>query len=291
MIIKNILLLIVNFTIFSCISFSADDLLSDLPKDMLLKILIDVPEEARSINTCCKKLKTIMDDSEIFEIFYPHKKYIFKIIGRNSFFSFTDVNKPHSSLCFKYEPKSWNFQKLAHLTKLEIWTDIKIPFSIFPNLLKVKYMTLRGNNFENPEELGEQYRLPVIESLSITQNNLSSAAAHNWIKSQTNLKTLYLDANQLGSDEGVDSLVNLTTLFIDFNKLGNEGVLRLTSLTNLNTLNLNNNDFDLSILTNFTALTNLQHLYISGNNESRGGREAVEHLKSHISGLTVYENL
>jgi hypothetical protein len=247
------------------------------------------PMTIRAINRCCKPWNRIMNDSEIFRIFFPYHRSIVFVRSNEDFDSLFESPKPYNSIGFYIQfPLDKLLEQKNYLKRLEICSDFILSPSILSNITNLQILTLSGNNFEDPKELAGNCHLPMLKKLTINQNNLSSREAGKWIKSLTNLEWLDIEFNQLRPYGGkcVGSLTKLKYLNIQGNDLMDEGILALTSLVNLTNLNVRFNFFDSAILKNFTHLTNLKRIYIPA---KEGKTKSIKRLKKRIPTLQVYD--
>ncbi len=127
------------------------------------------------------------------------------------------------------------------------------------------------------------------------------------LKSCTNLQTLNISLNSVGSEgavalaDGLKSCTNLQTLNIRGNSVGSEGAVALAdglkSCTNLQTLDICHNSIDsegaVALADGLKSWTNLQTLNISGNSiGSEGAVALADGLKfcTYLQTLDIYHN-
>ena len=132
-------------------------------------------------------------------------------------------------------------------------------------------------------------RLDFRHSTSGKLNITKAAALADGLKSCTNLKTLNISGNSIGSDDaaaiadGLRSCTNLQTLDITRNNIGSDGAAALAdclkSCTNLQTLDITRNnigsDGASALADGLKSCTNLQTLNISFNNIGSDGAAAL----------------
>ena len=152
-------------------------------------------------------------------------------------------------------------------------------------------------NFENLKYLKYCSNLKKIK-ISLTLLLPCIIALAEGLKSFTNLQTLDLSLNKIGSDcatalaGGLKSCTNLQTLDLCFNKIGSKGATVLAgglkSCTNLQTLDLGSNiigsDGATALAESLKSCTNLQTLDLRFNKiGSKGATALAEGLKSYIN--------
>ena len=249
--------------------------MSDLPADVLTKI-IDFIDEKNYLKTTCCEFCRIIQGSGVYLNFQEEHKYL--------------EFQNHMN-CYLYPPQEDRIAKnnlLSHIVKVNLSCasqndlffseqNIKYLSKALPKLKKLSILDSNSSNTPEILSIIPQY-LTSLQSLEYTRSNENNRRQMNYslekFTSLENLTKLYIwipdlsvsiheeNFYQWNPINSIGKITNLQKLYLAFN-IPDKALLPLIYLTKLNKLRIEFNDeFDGSIFKELTTLSNLTYIDI-----------------------------
>eukprot|EP00795_Rhopilema_esculentum_P008396 gene8396-14373_t len=221
---------------------------------------------------------------EVCELDLPSQGLRSIDLGNGESFSYlTSVNLEHNSLT--------NFGGLIHLSNLKV---LCLNFNHIESIIgKAKGPQVPSSPSHSKvisELTSQEYNTPVLDTLEVLHlgfNGISSIPTLQ-LGRLRNLKTLFLQGNDITKVDGIEGLTELRELVLDKNKIKNFGEYSFASQWKLTELHCEENR--LRELANLEHLSNLQRLFIGLNRIQESAEiERLERLSNLIE-LSVIGN-